>query len=269
MAGMSEPSTNAPRPRIVVTAPVAGKSGNPELSRAKTALYTDAIRRHGGDPVVVDPATPQAERDAAFAAMSGLFLTGGADLDPALYHEPPAGSADVDRDRDALELAAWNAAEARAVPFLGVCRGLQAMNVFSGGSLVQDLPDHAGAPYGTATATQTHNLEVDPDSRLGRALAAGAPEGLAATDEDDPTIELTVNTFHHQAVTPDRLAHSLRAVGWSSSSRGRIVEAAESRDGRWMVAVQCHPERTDSTPDEFEGLFEAFVHACRDFAATA
>jgi putative glutamine amidotransferase len=254
------------RPRVVVTWVDPERTPDPELSRRKLDLYVDAISRHGGDAVVVHTTTTEAERQVAFDGMAALFLTGGADVDPALYGEENLGSAEIDPARDQLELAAWKAAEARSLPVLGVCRGLQAINVFAGGTLLQDLPDHAGTPYGSGAA-ETHNMEIDPHSRLARALAAAAPEGLAATDADDPSVELTVNTYHHQAVTTDRLAPGLRAVGWASSSQGRIVEAAESRDERWIVAVQCHPERTESTPSEFEGLFEAFVRAAREAAA--
>ena len=253
-------------PRIVLTTGDPSHSHDPALSRRKVALYADAVRRHGGEPIVVDPTTAETARVAAFAQMTGLFLTGGADIDPARYGEAAAGAVELDPARDALELAAWLAAEHRAVPVLGVCRGLQAINVFAGGTLIQDLPDHAGVSYEAGPAA-THNFEVDPNSRLARALAQGSPEGLAATDEDDSTIELMVNTFHHQAVTAGRLAPGLRAVGWAASSQGRIVEGLEGRGDRWIVAVQCHPERTDSTPTEFEGLFEAFVRACREAAA--
>jgi len=257
---------SAIRPRVVVTFVDPARSANPDLSREKLALYVDAIARHGGDPVVLTTATPPTDRDATLASVAGLFLTGGADIDPALYGEEIAGSEDIDRDRDALELAAWKAAGARSIPVLGVCRGLQAINVFAGGSLVQDLPDHAGTSYGSGPA-ETHNMEIDPDSRLARAIAAAAPEGLAATDEDDASIELTVNTYHHQAITQPRVAPGFRAVAWAASAQGRIVEALESCDDRWIVGVQCHPERTESTPSEFEGLFEAFVHAAREAAA--
>ncbi len=264
---MSDSTSDRPssRPCIVLISTDPARSKNPDLTREKVGLYVEAVERHGGDPVVVDLSMPEAARTALFREMAGLFLTGGADIDPSLYGEPVAGSADVDVERDRLELAAWKAAESRGAPVLGICRGLQAINVFAGGSLVQDLPDHAGTPYGDGAA-ETHNMEIDPSSRLARSIAAAAPEGLAATDEEDSTIELTVNTFHHQAVVPSRLARGLRAVGWAASSQGRIIEAAESRDDRWIVGVQCHPERTDSTPSEFEGLFEAFVHACRDAA---
>jgi putative glutamine amidotransferase len=253
-------------PLIVVTVADAAASSNPALSLRKSELYVDGIRRHGGNAVLVDASTPTAERDRLFDEMAGLLLTGGPDVDPDLYHEAAAGATDLDPARDKLEGAAWQAAQRRAVPVLGICRGLQAINVFSGGGLLQDVPDHAGTPYGQGPA-HTHDMEIDPDSRLGRAVAAGAPEGLAATDEDDATIELTVNTYHHQAVDRARLAPALRAVGWSASKSGRLIEGLESRDDRWLVAVQCHPERTESTPDEFEGLWEAFIHAARDASA--
>jgi len=261
------PAQPAPeKPLIVLVVADAAHSKDPALTTRKNELYADGISRHGGDAVLVSAATPPAERDRHFGAMSGLVLTGGADLDPALYHEPIAGATDIDADRDGLEQLAWREAERRSVPVYGICRGFQAINVFSGGSLLQDVPSHAGTPYGAGPA-KTHDLEIDPNSRLARALAAGAPEGLATTDEDDDTIELTVNTYHHQAVDQATLAASLRAVGWAASEKGRLVEALESRGDRWIVAVQCHPERTESTPDEFEGVWEAFVHAAWDASA--
>jgi putative glutamine amidotransferase len=253
-------------PLVVVTVADPARSANPDLTRRKIELYVDGIRRHGGNPVVVSTATPAPERDRVIAEMDGLLLTGGADINPALYGQAVTGAVDIDSARDALEGAAWHEAERRSVPVFGICRGLQAINVFSGGSLVQDVPSHEGISYGAGPA-HVHNIQIDPDSRLARALAAGAPEGLATTDEDDPTIELVVNTYHHQAVDRDGLAPKLRAVGWSPSEAGRLVEALESRDGRWVVAVQCHPERIESTPDEFEGVWEAFVRAARDAAA--
>ena len=263
---MPERPALATAPLVVVVVADPARSKDPALTARKNELYADGIRRHGGNPVFVSVATPAAERGRLLAEMAGLMLTGGADLDPALYREPVAGATDLDPARDATELACWREAERRSVPVFGICRGLQAINVFSGGSLVQDVPSHAGTPYGQGPA-HVHDMEIDPDSRLARALAAGSPEGLAATDEDDATIELVVNTYHHQAVNHGGLAPSLRAVGWAASEAGRLIEALESRDDRWIVAVQCHPERTESTPTEFEGVWEAFVRAAREAAA--
>ena len=263
----SMPAQPSPeKPLIVVAVADSARSKDPALTNRKNELYADGIRRHGGNPVLLSAATPQAERDRLLGAMAGLLLTGGADMDPVLYHEPAVGAVDVDPDRDELERAAWAEAERRSVPVFGICRGLQAINVFSGGRLLQDVPSHTGTPYGAGPA-KTHDLEIDPNSRLARALASSAPEGLATTDEDDDTIELTVNTYHHQAVDHAGLAPGLRAVGWAASERGRLVEALESCDDRWLVAVQCHPERTESTPDQFEGVWEAFIHAARDASA--
>jgi putative glutamine amidotransferase len=256
-----QPASDAPLIILVVTDPA--RSQDPALTQRKIDLYIAGITRHGGTPAPVSVATGAVDRDRFFATMAGLVLTGGPDLDPALYGEAVAGATEIDTERDALDHMAWRAAEERAVPIFGICRGMQAINVFSGGTLVQDVPSHAGTPYGKGPA-KTHGMEIDPKSRLARALAAASPEGLDGTDDDDDTPELVVNTFHHQAVTQSRLGKGLRAVGWASSEAGRLAEALESRDGHWVLGVQCHPERTESTPDEFEGVWRAFVRVARE-----
>jgi putative glutamine amidotransferase len=256
---------DATAPLIVITVSDPSRAADPELAATKNALYADAVERNGGRPVLVSPVTAAAERDRLFGEMAGLLFSGGADIDPALYGKGAAAldaTDGLDRDRDDLELAAWREAERRGLPVLGICRGHQAINVFAGGQLIQDVPEHAGTPYGHGPA-KTHDLDVDPDSRLGRAVAAAAPDGVAAGDESDPYLELQVNTFHHQAVGEDTLAPGLRATAWASSGEfGRLVEGFESLDERWIVGIQCHPERTDSTPAELEGLFAEFVRVC-------
>jgi putative glutamine amidotransferase len=256
----------APAPLIVVTVTDPAGTPDPVLARRKNRLYADAVSARGGDPVLISAATPVADRDRVLAGMAGLLLAGGADIDPGRYGEGAAGTADTDPDRDALELAAWQAAERRGVPVLGICRGHQAINVFAGGKLIQDVAGHAGAPYGHGPALM-HYLEIEPASRLGRAIAAGAPDGVAGADEDDVALELEVNSYHHQAVGVGMVAPGLRAVAWANSPAGRLVEGLEATDGRWVVGVQCHPERLESTPEEFGGLWDAFVAAARRFAA--
>ena len=261
----AHPASTAPL--IVVTGAYAAGSSEPALTLRKNQLYVDAIRSHGGNPVVINAATPVAERDRQLAQMAGLLLTGGPDVDPALYGEKPAGAAGLDPARDQMELAAWRAAQERSVPLLGICRGLQAINVFSGGKLLQDVPSHAGPPYGHGPA-HMHYLEIEPRSKLGRAIAAASPDGVAGGDPDDSMLELEVNTYHHQAVRHDALAAGLRPVAWSDSEVGRLVEGLEGVGGRWLVGVQCHPERTESTPEEFAGLWVDFVQAAARFAST-
>jgi putative glutamine amidotransferase len=248
-------------PLIVITGADPAQTSDPALTLRKQELYAEAIERHGGKAVAVHVNTPGPERERLLAEMDGLLFSGGADVDPASYGETANGARDIDPARDAMELEAWRAAERRAIPVLGICRGFQIINVFCGGSLIQDVPSHAGTPYGQGTA-RTHDLDIDPDSTLARAIAEAAPDGFAGTESSDAQLELEVNTFHHQAVDQARLAKNLRAVAWAHSiEAGRIVEGFEMRGKRWVLGLQCHPERPESTPEELEGLWADFIQA--------
>jgi putative glutamine amidotransferase len=262
---MSE-TPGAQAPNIVVTVADPSTKADPALAERKNRLYAEALSDRGCSLVLLSSATPANERDRALAGMAGLLLSGGADIDPGQYGEEVAGAEELEPDRDALERAAWDAAQSRGVPVLGICRGHQAINVFCGGTLIQDVAGHAGAPYGKGPALM-HFLEIEPASRLGRAIASAAPDGVAGGDEEDAALELEVNSFHHQAVGTAMLAPGLVATAWSDSPSGRIVEGLEAADGRWVMGVQCHPERLESTPVEFGGLWDTFTDAAREFAA--
>jgi putative glutamine amidotransferase len=153
--------------------------------------------------------------------------------------------------RDALEDEAFRAALEAGVPVLGVCRGLQAINVFAGGSLVQHLDGHESDPYPSPAVTR-HRLGLDIGSRLAVILGAST--------------DLEVNSYHHQAITADRLAPGLRISAVADhEDGGQLVEAVESTDpDRWLIGVQCHPERTESSPPVFERLWASFVAACAE-----
>jgi putative glutamine amidotransferase len=294
---MPAETSAAASPLIVVAVADPQLNKNPELAARKNELYAAGIRRHGGTPALLHSSVPATERKRLLGAMAGLLLSGGADLEPALYGESPQGAAGMDPLRDELELEAWYEAGRRAVPVLGICRGLQAINVFSGGSLLQDVPSHTGTSYGHGPA-QMHRIEVDRATVLGRTLggdpgadpsadlgrgatvevdAAPTEAGVAPTKADaapteveaapDGPLALTVNTFHHQAVREDQLAPGLRPAAWADSEFGRLIEGFEGTGDRWLVAVQCHPERLDSTPADFERLWASFVDAAREFAA--
>ena len=156
-------------PRIVVTVQSPEHAKNEEVAWRKNDRYFEGVLRHGGQVTVLDEDSRPAEREAAFAEMDGLLLSGGADLDPRLYGEAPDPTVVVEPGRDALEQAAFAAAEARGVPIFGICRGLQAINVFRGGSLVQDLGGHTSPAY-PAPEAKSHPLVLDPASRLARIL---------------------------------------------------------------------------------------------------
>lgn len=247
---MHEPGPSAPRIVLTVAA-VAGKT-NPDIAQRKNELYVASLRRQGADPIVLDETATPADRAAAFATMDGLMLSGGADVAPARYGRPVQGATDVEPSRDALEADAWVAAQERGRPVLGICRGFQAINVFSGGTLLQHVDGHIGAGWGHGAAA-THPLRVSPGTRLARILFPTNARGGV----------LTVNTYHHQAVRATDLAPGLVANAWASSPAGDLVEGLEASDGRFVIGVQSHPERTESTPSAFERLFAVFVDAAR------
>lgn len=222
------------------------------LAARKNALFVDAVVRHGSAAITLDTGSTASERAAAFASMDGLLLTGGPDLDPARYGQEHAGTHEVDGARDALEADAWAAAVRRELPVLGICRGFQAMNVFAGGTLLQHVEGHAGASWGTGPAL-THPMRLIPGSRLARILYPANVGGGV----------LQVNSYHHQAIRPSDLAPGFTTCGLSPSLAGDLVEAFEATSGPFRMGVQSHPERTESTPRQFERLFAFFVDACR------
>ena len=239
-------------PRIVVTLVVAATTAEPALNARKNALYVDSVTRHGATAIPLDATASASERAGAFASMDGLLITGGADIDPAHYGAPMAGTNDVDAARDALELGALAVADARGVPALGICRGLQVMNVHAGGTLLQHVDGHGGPGWGHGPAL-THPLRLVPGSRLARILNPANSGGGV----------VSVNSYHHQAVRAADLASAFVPSGFSPSPVGDLVEAFEAPSGPFRMAVQCHPERGESTPRAFERLFAFFVNACR------
>jgi putative glutamine amidotransferase len=235
-------------PLIALTLAAPEDAQNPDLARRRNDRYAAAVERHGARVVRLTARTTATEREDALRAMDGLMMSGGADLDPSRYGQAVDGAEDFDEARDALEAAAWAAARERGVPVLGICRGLQAINVFAGGSLLQHVEGHAGPAWGSGPAA-THPLRLVPGTRLA---------GLLGPDE---TIE--VNAYHHQGILERDVAPGLRPAAWADSPAGPLVEGLESADGGFVVGVQCHPERTESTPAAFERLFAAFVDAAR------
>ena len=196
-----------------MTVAVAARQTEPDLAARKNDLYAAAVARHGATPVVLDATSSPADRAAAFAAMDGLLISGGADLHPERYGQPSRGSTTMEPDRDALEWEAWQAAQSRGLPVLGLCRGLQAINAFSGGTLVQHVDGHQGPRWGKGPA-KTHPLRIAPGTRLARILfPTNAGGGV-----------LKVNSYHHQAVLASGLAPGPR--------RQRVGQQPGRRPGR-------------------------------------
>ena len=176
--------------------------------------YVTAIARAGGLPVAL-PALGEEWTESLVGTVDGIVLTGGPDLDPATYGERSDGSVGSDPVRDALEIGIARAALRRRCPVLAVCRGLQILNVATGGSMRQHVDGHLGASV-------RHRVDAVPGSHLARAVGATS---------------FDTGSLHHQAVA--RLGTGLRITGRADDG---TVEALEAADGAPLLAVQWHPE---------------------------
>jgi putative glutamine amidotransferase len=216
--------------------------------------YVRAVQGAGGAAVLLPVDERAVER--VIALIDGLLLIGGADVDPRTYGTEPGPATETTyAERDRFEIAMVNLALERNLPVLGICRGFQAVNVFSGGRLVQHLERHQDPERPREPVI--HPLRLHPGSRLARILRPTDPVSAV----------LRVNSFHHQGVRPEDVAPGLVVAGTSPGPKGELVEALESASSEgFVVGVQCHPERTESSPPEFERLWSVFVDACRGSA---
>lgn len=211
------------------------------------AAYVRAVAAAGGVPVILSPLMGHAYAMRALDGVDGLVLTGGEDVDPAWYETHPHPRLNPpSRERDLFELALFAAARQRELPILGICRGIQLVNVALGGTLYQDLPSERPGPVDhdpeVARTARTHAVRLEPGSLAAEALGAST---------------VRVNSFHHQAVRD--LAPKLVATGWSEDGLVEVVEGGEGQP--WLLAVQWHPEEMHADvrgPDL--GLFRALVH---------
>jgi putative glutamine amidotransferase len=197
--------------------------------------YVDAVQRAGGIALLLppDPAAVD-DPDRLLDLVDGLLLAGGADIDPAAYGaEPHVETVGTVPERDAFELALAQRALERDLPFLGVCRGMQVMNVARGGTLTQHLPDDLGHEDHRRTPGSFDN--ADHDVRL----AAGSLVGRVAHEERHST-----KSHHHQGV--ERIGDGLKVTGWSTLDE--LPEALEATGNRFALGVQWHPEADQTSP---------------------
>jgi putative glutamine amidotransferase len=239
-------------PRIAVSGVVRQWDGG-ERTGVNSA-YVRSVLAAGGVPMILSPLLGPSYAARALDGSDALILTGGEDMDPALYGADPSPLLDPpSRERDLFELALFATARQRELPILGICRGIQLINVGLGGTLHQDLPSER-------PGSVDHNPKVSRSSRShGVSLAPGsrAAETLG-------TDRVTVNSFHHQAIKD--LAPGLVASGWSEDG---LIEAAESSPGNpWLLAVQWHPEEMYAelaAPER--GLFRGLVREAERVAS--
>jgi putative glutamine amidotransferase len=218
--------------------------------------YLRSVIAVGGVPLVLSPLIGASYAAHALDGVDGLVLTGGEDVDPAWYNSDRSPLLDPpSRERDLFELALFAAARQRELPILGICRGIQLINVALGGTLYQDLPSERPGPVDHNRAgmrtDRSHPVRLTPESLAARALGATS---------------LRVNSFHHQGIRD--LAPGLVASGWSEDDLIEVVEGAEGQP--WTLAVQWHPEEMHADAGAPErGLFKALVERAGAAAAAS
>jgi putative glutamine amidotransferase len=214
--------------------------------------YIEELRKVGAIPWIIpliphDPETLQ----HIFDRLDGVFITGGVDVDPSHYGESKLPLCGVtDPDRDTVEIALLRHALDRNLPILAVCRGIQILNVTCGGTLYQDVTaqvpaamkhDYFPTPEKPSRKFLAHDINVKSNSRLGRILGDAV---------------VPVNSMHHQAIKD--LAPNLAPTAYAADG---IIEAVESLDERYLIAVQWHPEELTETHPGMARLFTTFAEA--------
>ncbi|PRP90112.1 Gamma-glutamyl-gamma-aminobutyrate hydrolase PuuD [Enhygromyxa salina] len=262
------------RPRIALTACILHEDPDRRLFKGKALQFSEqkmahAVWRGGGLPIQLLDLREREALEQAIAASDGLLLQGGADVAPSSYGEEPLRpewSGDAVRDRH--ELAAVEVALALGKPILGVCRGIQLLNVALGGSLYQDIQTQVADSLVHRDWHQyegiEHGVRLERDSWISAVF-----EGEQFTDPETGGPGLLTNTIHHQALK--QVADTLEV---SARAPDGIVEAVEDiRGDRWVAGVQWHPEWLDGSevggPHRSPGnpVFERFIDACRERAS--
>ena len=237
---MQSPVIGLTTNRLASTNPLAPNHGVSEA-------YVQAISNAGGLPLLIPLGLPEHDWQALAARLDGILFTGGSDLDPAIFNGTPHPRVyDVDPDRDALEIALARHAAGTGRPFLGICRGAQAVNVALGGTLYTDIADQVPGALrhdwypDIPRDYRAHPVTLAPSSRLAGILGTTQPQ---------------VNSLHHQG-----LQHIGAGLAVTGHAPDGMVEAVELPHHPFGIAVQWHPEWLQDDP-AMRALFRAFIEA--------
>ncbi len=240
--------------------PLIGLPARPSQSQSGSALnvisssYINAVIQASGLPVLIPWQMEDDLLTEILARLDGLLFCGGGDLNPAWYHETPQvdNLAEVQPERDRLELALMQLALQRGKPFLAICRGIQVMNVAGGGNLWQDI----AAQNPQALRHDYYYRDRHPRDYLAHEVRLEESSRLSQILKTD---RLPVNSMHHQGLKT--IAPGLKAVGYTADGLVEVLEAPEHPFG---LGVQWHPEDLIEQQESARQLFGAFIEAARN-----
>jgi len=209
--------------------------------------YRDALEEQDADVVILGQSQPPSVIYERLENLNGVLLPGGIDVDPVFYGQERAPKLeDTDAALDQFEFRVLDHARRNRLPVLGICRGHQVMNVYYGGSLIQDIPSQH---ISDVTVKHRYVPRIHPDAQHPITITPGS-----ILHDVLQTERIVVNTIHHQAV--ERLA---AGFGVSARSEDGIIEAMESTGDIFLVGVQFHPEKMSNDDRRMKALFARFV----------
>jgi putative glutamine amidotransferase len=258
---------NAQTPRIAIPEPT---STDEAYNQRSLPQYLRAVEAAGGVPVPIPLQASSETQSRLLATCSAILLPGSpADVDPARYGQPVAKEcAAKDAPREAADELLFEDAFSTGKPILGICYGLQSLNVWRHGTLIQHLP-HADLPHAEQQGNGNHvNHQPGREVQTAHAVVLAADSRLSRVLGQLPqeAPDLCVNSSHHQAI--DRPGDGLAVV--ATSPVDGVIEALEGTDPKqFVVAVQWHPERSYESSAASRALFAAFLDAARSWASSA
>lgn len=208
--------------------------------------YVRAVENSGGVPIVIPVNTNKENIKRQIALVDGIIISGGIDVNPTLYNEEPIpGLGEVHPETDEFDIEAIRVTLEMKKPILGICRGLQVINIALGGTLYQDLNCSECSKIKHIQNTKpylgTHYIEIKEKSHISEVLGN----------------KILVNTYHHQSIK--RLGKELEAIAYSNDG---IIEAIQGKGDTFLLGVQWHPELMIEKDERMLNLFKKFISEC-------
>jgi len=212
------------------------------------SVYVDEIVDSGGIPFII-PLSSDPKCNLEFLSnLNGLILSGGVDIDPKYYGESNTGkSVNISSEMDEAEAVLVRLAMEADIPILGICRGMQALNVFNGGTLIQDIPSECGFSVIHRLEKPDvafHDITIEKESPLSDAIGFGKHH---------------INSYHHQAIKALAPGFSVAAV-----AEDGVIESIYCKNKKFVLGVQWHPERDYHTVPDSKKILDKFIKICSE-----